>query len=210
MCPCGHELLHHDKKGCSFGRGTKFGGCACKKPRERGEKPTLARPDGAVDLMRPDTVRPKKLGWAVIASDRVEIFLDNVKTKSPNVFNRWARGGDAAAAKGLARRIMIGEAIAHRKRVELAMSAVEQCKVQDRGRPSRVTIVRLSTGKLDDDNLAAACKAIRDGIAEGLLFDDREFSIAGQDPAKVALFYAQRAPGKRGVHGIVIELQFTN
>lgn len=202
ICGCGHELAHHDAKGCSYGRGTRFGGCSCKKHHGKNEKPTIDRPDDAFDLWRPDTVRPKKMGWAVVASHIVTIYLDGLKTRSPNVSNRWAFGG--AQSRGM----LIGAAMANKARAERALSAVEQCKVHDRARPTKVTITRLSTGKLDDDNLAAALKFLRDGVAEALLFDDREFSIAGQDPKKVPLFYAQRSPGKRGVKGVEIQLEW--
>jgi hypothetical protein len=92
---------------------------------------------------------------------------------------------------------------------EWAMSAVEQTGVLMKlgaRRPSKVTITRISTGTIDDDGLVGALKWIRDGIAEALLFDDSEFSIAGQVPGKVPLFYAQQPPGKRGVRGVRIEI----
>ena len=36
----------------------------------------------------------------------------------------------------------------------------------------RIGLVRVAPRRLDDDNLAAACKALRDGIAEALGVDD--------------------------------------
>lgn len=48
--------------------------------------------------------------------------------------------------------------------------------------PCRVVITRLAPRTLDDDNLASACKAVRDGVAEWLGIDDRdaqaEWSVA--------------------------------
>ena len=48
--------------------------------------------------------------------------------------------------------------------------------------PCRVGITRLAPRTLDDDNLASACKAVRDGVAEWLGIDDRdprvEWSVA--------------------------------
>jgi len=38
--------------------------------------------------------------------------------------------------------------------------------------PATVTLVRLAPGKLDDDNLAGAFKAIRDGVADAIGVDD--------------------------------------
>lgn len=35
ICMCAHEESRHDAKGCSHGRGTAFGGCACTKFRSR-------------------------------------------------------------------------------------------------------------------------------------------------------------------------------
>ena len=40
--------------------------------------------------------------------------------------------------------------------------------------PCRVGITRLAPRTLDDDNLASACKAVRDGVAEWLGIDDRD------------------------------------
>jgi hypothetical protein len=38
--------------------------------------------------------------------------------------------------------------------------------------PAIVIFTRISAGRLDDDNLAAACKYVRDGVAEALGIDD--------------------------------------
>ena len=147
----GYELAHHDAKGCSYGRGTRFGGCSARSTTARTRSRRSIGPDDAFDLWRPDTVRPKKMGWAVVASHR----HDSPRRTEDAVAKReqpLAFGG--AQSRGM----LIGAAMANKARAERALSAVEQCKVHDRARPTKVTITRLSTGKLDDDNLAAALK----------------------------------------------------
>lgn len=54
-----------------------------------------------------------------------------------------------------------------------------------RGGRLAVTITRLAPRRLDDDNLAAACKAVRDGIADALGVDDRDPRIVWR-PAQIA------------------------
>lgn len=61
--------------------------------------------------------------------------------------------------------------------------------------PCMVTITRIGPATLDGDNLAGACKSIRDGIADRLGVDDRS-------PA-VLYRYAQQKHGK-GVYGVEI------
>lgn len=64
--------------------------------------------------------------------------------------------------------------------------------------PCVVTMTRLSSGTLDDDNLQGACKAIRDGIADKLGIDDR-------DP-RVEWRYGQEKC-KRGDFGVRVTLE---
>ena len=43
--------------------------------------------------------------------------------------------------------------------------------------PYEVTIVRIAPRKLDGDNMAAACKAVRDGVADAIGIDDGDDRI---------------------------------
>lgn len=43
--------------------------------------------------------------------------------------------------------------------------------------PIIVTMIRLSNGVLDDDNMQGACKAVRDGVADWLGIDDADKRI---------------------------------
>lgn len=63
--------------------------------------------------------------------------------------------------------------------------------------PCVVTLTRLSSGTLDDDNLRAACKAIRDQIAAWLGIDDRHGH-------QVRYEYSQRRAA-RGQYGVEVE-----
>jgi hypothetical protein len=64
--------------------------------------------------------------------------------------------------------------------------------------PCVVTITRLSAGKLDDDNLQGAMKAIRDGIADRLGIDDADKRVRWQ--------YAQEKC-KRGESAVRVEIR---
>lgn len=68
------------------------------------------------------------------------------------------------------------------------------------GLPCVVTLTRVASRALDDDNLRGAMKAVRDGIADRLGVDDRD--------ARVAWQYAQRT-GKQagGVRGVEVLLE---
>lgn len=59
--------------------------------------------------------------------------------------------------------------------------------------PCMVRITRIGPRALDDDNLAGACKSIRDGIADRLGIDDGSEAVAWR--------YAQR----KGPYGVEIE-----
>lgn len=54
--------------------------------------------------------------------------------------------------------------------------------------PCTVTLVRISPGELDDDNLRGALKGVRDGIADRLGVDDR-------DPRVTWVYAQERAKG---------------
>lgn len=52
--------------------------------------------------------------------------------------------------------------------------------IHRKGRPTApfvVTITRIGAKRLDDDNVALACKAIRDGVADQLGYDDGRTDI---------------------------------
>jgi hypothetical protein len=70
-------------------------------------------------------------------------------------------------------------------------------KRHSRPLPAVVTMTRLSSGKLDDDNLQGAFKAIRDGIADA-------FDLADNDP-RFTWNYAQEKCKAR-YYGIRIEI----
>lgn len=70
-----------------------------------------------------------------------------------------------------------------------------------RGKPELpvvVTMVRLSAGSLDDDNLQGAFKAIRDGVADA-------YGVPDNDPL-IAWRYSQERC-KRGEFGVRIEVE---
>lgn len=202
VCRCGHDDREHSLKG----RGCFRCGAECKRFRPKSRAiptppPGLARPRDGIVLMRPDTKRPKAMGWAVVTEQRVTVYLDHLKTKSPNVTRRIFGGH---FSKSMQMRIMASIANENKAQCERAMSAVEQClpHLEDvlGVKPSSIKVIRISRGRLDDDNLVGALKYIRDGIAEALLVDDKTFTL-GKD-----FFCEQRTPGKAGVYGVLIEI----
>lgn len=64
--------------------------------------------------------------------------------------------------------------------------------------PCVVTLTRLSSGTLDDDNVRAALKSVRDGIADKL-------GVADNDP-RIQWRYAQEKT-KRGVYGVRVRIE---
>lgn len=64
--------------------------------------------------------------------------------------------------------------------------------------PVIVTLIRLSAGTLDSDNLQGAMKHVRDGVADA-------FGVADNDP-RIAWRYDQERT-KRGVYGVRIQME---
>lgn len=102
-----------------------------------------------------------------------------IKTVSePNVRSSWH--AKAARTK------------AHRGQVALVLRS----KIRALGLPVTVVLTRMSPGRLDDDNLRGALKAVRDGVADALgLRDD-------SDP-RVSWAYTQTRVA-RGEHAISV------
>ena len=98
---------------------------------------------------------------------------------SANLREHWARRAERVAGE--------------RAVVRFMLSAQRDWKPD--GGPCVVTLTRVAPRELDDDNLAHAFKAIRDGVADALGVDDR-------DP-RVTWGYAQR----RGPYAIVVEVR---
>jgi hypothetical protein len=213
-CRCGHHCEQHADlvRECEYGRETKFGGCTCKKfkPRGRVPKPSsknFAAPRGSLALVRRDIQKPKPMGWYLldvgISGARLELYLDGLKTKSLNETNRYFPPG---CSKADMHRIIQADMSTRAKQRDRVVHAIEQigAVVIERTTPIAVTITRVSTGKLDGDNLQGACKSVRDGIAEALNFDDKLFFPVGTIP----LEYKQASPGTRGACGVHIEIEW--
>jgi hypothetical protein len=66
--------------------------------------------------------------------------------------------------------------------------------------PAVITLTRLSAGTLDDDNLAGAFKAIRDGVADAFELPDNHRGLTWR--------YAQERC-KRGKYGVRITIEAT-
>lgn len=118
-------------------------------------------------------------------------FTIGLRTESPNRVRGTTRGAAMARRRQIA--------------FERECATMGTCRavVLPRGefarmyeRPGRIVLERLSAGMLDDDNLRAALKAVRDGVAAGLGYDDGWLTWA----------YAQRKV-KRGVFGVEVRIE---
>lgn len=115
-----------------------------------------------------------------------------IKTKSPNTSHAMTRG--QAMALGAMRK----------RHHELAQLAVAS-HLRSRGLtgadfvPVLVTMTRVSAGSLDRDNLVAALKWCRDGVAEALGIDDG-------DEARLRFVCDQR-PGPKKVYQVEILIE---
>ena len=137
------------------------------------------------------------MGWTLVGKNNAIVYLEQLKTKSPNE----GKGGNTpkffamrsayiAGCRGRAR-AGVAQAIAKHALYDLV---------------EKIIITRVSSGTLDDDNLGGALKPIRDGIADALAVNDADFSLEGRDEAKLALHYRQAKPGRRKCCGVRIEL----
>ena len=169
-------------------------------------KPSIVDPpEGAVTLWRPDTKRPKAMGWGFHGTLRAIVYLAQLKTKSTNAMlsSFFAAGRVPGRAQSLAISMRAANASQHAR----ARSALEQLGVMKRAaseRPKRVVLTRVrSGGGLDGDGLQGSLKHVRDGVAAALLIDDRLFDRGG-----IELVYQQASPGRRGAWGVKIEVEW--
>jgi crossover junction endodeoxyribonuclease RusA len=112
-----------------------------------------------------------------------------IRTSSPNGGNPGNRRAAVARSREkkehrLLARMMLGGALGRR--------GLKGCDLA----PVVVTMTRVSPGTLDDDNLASACKAARDGIADALGIDDG-------DTERLRFVYRQRKADK-GQHAVEV------
>ena len=105
--------------------------------------------------------------------------------KSLSVLVAYKLGSPANAKRGSSR---LSQSRRKSTERQLGMLAVSGNRDAVPVLPVTVTIVRIAPRALDDDNLAYAAKAIRDGVADGL-------GVRDNDP-RVSWRYEQRKPAK--------------
>jgi hypothetical protein len=218
VCRCGHSRDHHvSGRGlCMYGLGTRFGQCDCKKHKSKKRAPMVIAhnftpPQGAVEWFRgpPELVRRKPGGWFLGAPHSLLVYM--ALSKSSKIESLNVHAGPSTSKATMAR---LYAAAGNRRKVHAyrIVAALEQAHKHLGAvlgsRPSKTTIVRVSSGRLDDDNLIGACKGVRDGIAEALGFDDELFSVVGAEPGKLPIFYTQAKPGECGVFACQVELKW--
>ncbi len=72
--------------------------------------------------------------------------------------------------------------------------------------PVAITIMRISPGTLDDDNLSGGLKSIRDGVTDCLMKTPADPPIKDDRDPRVVWVYDQASRG-RGVHAVVVDVQ---
>lgn len=85
--------------------------------------------------------------------------------------------GDTAIIKGLPRSTMNSRThwrVKHRESKPFRAAGAWAARLLKIAGACRVVMTRFSAGELDDDNLAAALKAVRDGIADHAGVNDRD------------------------------------
>lgn len=112
-----------------------------------------------------------------------------IAVKSPNRVSPFSRGA------AMARRLEVARTRDLARAATLRMLGLARL-APSRLLPATITFTRISAGELDDDNLAASCKACRDGVCKALGIEDGRKS-----PAVFA--YAQRR-GPRGKPGLEV------
>jgi uncharacterized protein (DUF849 family) len=166
------------------------------------KKVPLVVPAGAVILFRPDTVsEAHPMGWrdftVGVEGASLIAYLHQLRTRTPNEYNARQDNERFKAQKA-----------EERERQVTCTHAALELGVPMRSKPKKITVARVSSRKIrDDDNLVGALKWIRDGIADALKIDDSEFSIFAAE-GKIPLVYEQRLSGKLGVYGVRIEIEW--
>ena len=148
------------------------------------------------------------MSTATKTPEPILIHLHGARLKNPlngsmgvSMAGRFARAKEAREQRGLTL-VMVKQAIPESWRGRHLMTVTKKGKptfrlVSDSNHRCVVTITRIAPRALDDDNLAASAKHVRDGIADAMGLDDR-------DP-RVRWRYAQRSDG-RGVYGVEIRI----
>ncbi|MCH9837456.1 hypothetical protein K0U83_17465 [bacterium] len=91
-----------------------------------------------------------------------------------------------------------------RSRLAKAARFLTRMKLEFYPRPTRpvvVTMTRVSPGQLDSDNLAGACKSVRDGVADWMGVDDGQAERDGR-----VTWVCRQERGKYGVRIVVEEV----
>lgn len=177
--------------------GALFDAMMAAEAKRAKRKPSIVdAPEGAIVLWRPDTKTRKAMGWALVEAHCVAICLD-LEVERPNIGFRG---------------MTVGAMMGHRNRVKRerswARSAVEQAIGKRDAKPAKITFSRVSSGCMDDDGVVGAFKATRDGVADALGVNDRDFSIGGMVPGKTPVFYAQIKPGRQGVKAVILKFEW--
>lgn len=85
-----------------------------------------------------------------------------------------------------------------------AQRLLAYCRLREHPKPTRpvvVTMTRVSPGQLDSDNLAGACKSVRDGVADWMGVDDGQAERDGR-----VTWVCRQERGKYGVRIVVEEV----
>ncbi|HPD18011.1 MAG TPA: endodeoxyribonuclease RusA [Planctomycetota bacterium] len=113
-----------------------------------------------------------------------EVLLPIRTWSEPNLRGHWARRARRAREAREAARLLVRAALA-------------PLPPGTGGRKIIVRLTRIGPRRLDSDNLAAALKHVRDGVADALGMDDGD--------ARLRWLYAQRN-GRPGEYAVLVEI----
>lgn len=201
-CKCGHAK---HRGPCALCRGQ----CKRFRPRSRPpveQPPHLQPPAGSLVLERDDTKKDKRMGWAVVEPARVILYLEQLRTRS---LNKSFFGGKEPPTAKQWKQMSAWQGKYRDDCRERALSAIAQCgpDVAARGRPSKITFTRISTGTPDEVNLAGSLKFVEDGLAAAFDYDDKLHAYQPNDGMTHVVF-GSMPPGRRGVRGVKIVLEW--
>src|SRR5262245_17441300 len=121
----------------------------------------------------------------MVTKTECTVFV-STKLVSPNVREHWGTRGKRVKAQRNAVTTAFFWAFAHPSRMGMIWSS------ESKHSPKTVHFLAHVARRMDDDNLAGACKAVRDGLMDARLIDD------DGDP-KHKFEYAQVIDGREGV-----------
>jgi len=118
----------------------------------------------------------------------MEVLLPVRTCSEPNLRGHWAKRARRVREQRLAARAMVGSHLRALPADDPLRAAAPKLIVR---------LTRIGPRRLDSDSVAAALKAVRDGVADALGLDDGDESIR---------WLYDQATGRRGEYAVLVEI----